>query len=94
MQLFSAYFTEQKAVDETQVLVEAVTLIDLDSHEAREVLDSGLYANDVKNIEAEWSRRGVQAVPAIIFDKQHLISGAQSTDVFKAQIEELAIAVA
>ena len=90
MQLFSAYFSEQKAVDDIQVLLESVTQVGLRSHEAREVLDSGLYANDVKNIEAEWMRRGVQAVPAVIFNEKYLISGAQSVDVFKARIEELA----
>ena len=93
MQLFSAYFSEQKAVDETQVLLESVAQVGLEIHEAREVLGSGLYANDIKNIETKWIRQGVQAVPAIIFNEQRLISGAQSTAVFKAQIEELALAV-
>ena len=93
LQLFSAYFSEQKAVDDTQVLLEAVAQVGLDSDEAREVLDSGSHANDVKTIEAEWMRRGVRGVPAIIFNEQHLISGAQSVTVFKAKIEELALAV-
>ena len=93
LQLFSAYFSQQKAVDDPQVLLEAVAQIGLDSDEAKEVLDSGSYANDVKTIEAEWMRRGVRGVPAIIFNEQHLISGAQSVTVFKAKIEELALAV-
>ncbi|MEM9449437.1 MAG: DsbA family oxidoreductase [Cyanobacteria bacterium P01_E01_bin.6] len=94
MRLFSAYFSEQKAVDDTQVLLESAAQVGLESHEAREVLDSGLYATDVKNIEAAWIRQGVQAVPATIFNEQHLISGAQTIDVFKSQIEELILAVA
>ncbi|MEM7770765.1 MAG: DsbA family oxidoreductase [Cyanobacteria bacterium P01_A01_bin.37] len=94
MRLFSAYFSEQKAVDDTQVLLESAAQVGLESHEAREVLDSGLYATDVKNIEAVWIRQGVQAVPATIFNEQHLISGAQTIDVFKSQIEELILAVA
>ena len=93
MQLFSAYFSEQKAVDKTQVLLESVAQVGLESDEAREVLDSGLYANDVKNIETEWIRRGVRAVPAIIFNEQNLISGAQSIAIFKAQIEKLTLAL-
>jgi len=93
MQLFSAYFSEQKAVDDTQILLEAVTQVGLERQEAREVLDSDLYATEVKNIEAEWISRGVQAVPATIFNQHHLISGAQSVGVFKAQIDELAFAV-
>ena len=87
MQLFSAYFSEQKAVDKTQVLVESAERVGLKSDEAREVLESSVYANDVKNIEAEWIRRGVRGVPAIIFNEQGLISGAQSIAVFKEQFE-------
>ncbi|MEM9004820.1 MAG: DsbA family oxidoreductase, partial [Cyanobacteria bacterium P01_F01_bin.86] len=68
MQLFSAYFSERQAVDETQVLLEAVTRVGLASQEAKVVLDSGLYVNDVRTIEAAWIRRGVQAVPAVIFN--------------------------
>ena len=92
VKLFATYFSEQKAVDETQVLLESITQVGLKSHEAREVLESGLYANDVKNIEKEWIRRGIRGVPAIIFNEQNLISGAQSGAVFKEQIEKLTLA--
>ncbi|ESA34111.1 thioredoxin [Leptolyngbya sp. Heron Island J] len=92
LKLFAAYFSEQQAVDDTEVLLAATTQIGLDSHKARAVLDSAQYAKDVKSIEAAWMSRGVQAVPAVIFNEQYLISGAQPTAVFKAQIEELAMA--
>lgn len=94
LQLFSAYFSEQKAVDKTQVLLESVTKVGLKSPEAREVLESYLYTNDVKNIETEWIRRGVRGVPAIILNEQSLISGAQSIAVIKEQIEKLTLASA
>ena len=94
MRLFSAYFGEQKAVDDTEVLLDAVAQVGLERREARDVLEDGLYASDVKNIEAEWIRRGVHGVPAIIFNEQRLISGAQPIEVFKAQIEELTLALA
>ena len=93
MRLFSAYFSEQKAVDDTQILLESVAQVGLKRDEAKDVLDSGRYANDVKNIESTWMKRGVQAVPAVIFNDKYLISGAQSIDVFKAHIEELTLAV-
>ncbi len=92
LQLFAAYFSEQKAIDQAPVLLEAAAHVGLDVDEAREVLESGLHANDVKDIETSWIRQGVQGVPALIFDEKYLISGAQPTDVFKAQIEKLAMA--
>ena len=91
--LFAAYFGEQKSVDDPEVLVAAAATVGLDSDAAREVLDSEQYAREVKTIEAAWMRRGVQAVPAVIFNDQHLISGAQPTAIFQAQIEALAMAV-
>ncbi|NEQ54873.1 MAG: DsbA family oxidoreductase, partial [Leptolyngbya sp. SIO3F4] len=93
LQLFSTYFSEQKAIDDTHTLLESVAQVSLDIHEAKEVLDSGLHAKDVKGIESDWIRQGVHGVPAIIFNKQRLISGAQSTAVFKAEIEKLALAI-
>jgi len=94
MQLFSAYFSEQKAIDDINVLLEAVNQVGLDISEAREVLETGSHANSVKSIEAQWMGRGIHAVPAFIFNEKSLISGAQSIDVFKAQIEELAMETA
>ena len=94
MRLFSDYFSEQKAIDEIQILLESITRVGLDGHEAKEVLETGRYANDVKSLETQWIGRGVRAVPTIIFNEQHWISGAQSSDVFKAQIEQLALTAA
>lgn len=91
--LFAAYFGEQKTIDDAEVLLAAAAQVGLNRGEAKGVLARDLYAEEVKAAEADWIKRGIQAVPAVIFNDQYLISGAQPTAVFKAQIEEAATAV-
>ena len=95
MQLFSSYFSEQKAIDRIKILLEAVTQVDLDINEAKLVLESESQAKSVKSIEAQWINRRIYAVPAFIFNEneEYRIIGAQNTDVFQAQIEELVMNV-
>ena len=90
MQLFAAYFSDRKAIDAIDTLVEAAGEVGLDTDEARNVLESGLYANAIDRLKNEWIRRGIHAVPTFIFNEQDLISGAQSQEIFKAQIEDSA----
>ncbi len=89
MQLFSAYFSEQKAVDKVDVLLEAVKQVGLDSDEARSVLESETYAATIRKSEAQWQEQGIHGVPAFILNKKYLISGAQGADVFKSYIDKL-----
>lgn len=85
-ELFAAYFTEQQAVDQTDVLLGAARRAGLDSGQAIEVLESGSYADAAKRNAAFWVGQGIHAVPAFVIDDRSLISGAQDIDSFKAQI--------
>ena len=85
-ELFAAYFTEQKAVDRTDVLLDAASRAGLDPGKAKYVLKSGSYADAAKRNAVFWASRGIHAVPAFILDDRSLISGAQEIDSLKAQI--------
>lgn len=89
MQLFSAYFNEQKAVDRIDTLLETVKQVGLDSKEALTVLESETYADAVRIAESQWQEQGIHGVPAFILNKKYLISGAQGADVFKIYIDKL-----
>lgn len=88
MELFSAYFSQQQAVDRAEVLVEAASCVGLDRDLARNILDDQRYADTVKQREAEWIARAIRAVPAFIFDRQYLVSGAQEVKVFVELINQ------
>ena len=48
--------------------------------EAMEVLSDQRYADDVRKARNHWIVRGVGGVPAMIFNEQHLVTGAQGIE--------------
>ena len=88
--LLAAYFTEGRSPASHEVLLDAVQSAGLDGDRAREVLDSGEYAGEVREREAFWREREIHAVPAIVVDDTHLISGVQPPDVFVRILRKLA----
>jgi predicted DsbA family dithiol-disulfide isomerase len=90
MALFSAYFTEGRDVADPTVLAEIAGSIGLDRDAATEVLEDGRYAADVRQAEHTWTSRGIQGVPAMVFDSEHLVTGAQGEDNYKMILQKLA----
>jgi predicted DsbA family dithiol-disulfide isomerase len=64
--LFEAYFTQGRNPSDREVLVEAAMAAGLDGEVAREVLNSGRYAEEVRRDEQLWQSRGIQGVPAVV----------------------------
>ncbi len=62
--LFKANFSDNADVSDHEVLVAAAVAAGLDAGEAREVLTTGGYADDVRQAEKLWIARGIRAVPA------------------------------
>ncbi|WP_372942960.1 DsbA family oxidoreductase [Shewanella sp.] len=87
--LFTSYFTEQENPDDIEVLVEAATGVGLDADEARAILTDKRYEKAVKEEEQLWINRGIQAVPAIVFNQQYLVSGAQEPATIAELIAKL-----
>ena len=44
------------------------------------MLNSGERADAVRQKKAFWTSRGIQGMPAMIFERQHLLSGAQGVE--------------
>ena len=88
--LFDACFTRRQNVAEPTVLVEAAERIGLDGAVAEAVLRDDRFGDEVRRGERYWQERGIQGVPAFVFDRRHLISGAQGIDVFGNALAELA----
>jgi predicted DsbA family dithiol-disulfide isomerase len=58
--------------------------------QAREVLASDAFANDVRDAERYYQERGIHSVPAVIIDDMHLISGGQPPEVFERALRQIA----
>jgi predicted DsbA family dithiol-disulfide isomerase len=91
--LFRANFTDGANVSDHRVLVEAAVAAGLDGDQAREVLASGRYAEEVRNAELEWTSRGIRSVPAIVINGKWLISGGQPAGTFEQALRSIAAEV-
>jgi predicted DsbA family dithiol-disulfide isomerase len=88
--LFEAYFTHGRNPSDPAVLAEAAGAAGLDAAEARAILASDRYAQEVRAEETLWQSRGINAVPAVVIDERYLISGGQPVEAFERALREIA----
>jgi predicted DsbA family dithiol-disulfide isomerase len=88
--LFDAYFTEGKNLGDRAVLADIAGGVGLDRARAVEILNSDLYADDVRARERFYTDQGIHAVPAVIINDRHLIEGGQPIEVFERAIRQIA----
>jgi predicted DsbA family dithiol-disulfide isomerase len=86
--LLQAYHADGKDPSNHDVLVEAAQSVGLDAIEARDVLQSGRYADEVRAEEQEYMALGIHSVPAIILNRRYLVSGGQPVEVFEQAIRK------
>jgi len=91
--LFEANFTRGQNPSDHEVLVAAAEQAGLDPAAAREVLESGAYAAEVREAEKLWQSRGISAVPAVIINDKYLISGGQPPEAFEKALRAIAAEV-
>jgi predicted DsbA family dithiol-disulfide isomerase len=90
--LLRAYFTEGRNVSDRATLVEIAAGVGLPADGARAMLAGDAYADEVRRDEQYFLQAGIQAVPAIILDRRHLISGGQPPEVFEQALRQVAAA--
>ena len=88
--LLRAYFTDGLNVADPEVLVAKAEEAGLDPKEARAILESDRYAQEVKMDEQAWLASGISSVPAIVVNRTYLISGGQPPEVFEQHLREMA----
>jgi len=88
--LFRAHFTDGRSLADPVVLADAAAAAGLDRARAVEVLADDLYAAEVREAEALWVSRGINAVPAVVVEGKWLISGGQPAAVFEEALRKMA----
>ncbi len=89
MALFKAYFTEGKDISDDQVLLDIADKVGLNRTNAQLVIDDTNWTDAVASTEQQWLDAGINAVPAIIINRKHLISGAQTVDVLTNALRQM-----
>jgi predicted DsbA family dithiol-disulfide isomerase len=88
--LFEAYFTHCEDPSSRELLVRVAGQVGLDTAEAQRVLETGEYADEVRENELFFQRAGIRSVPAVVINQRHLISGGQPVEVFERALREIA----
>ena len=88
--LLQAYFSHGQSPEDRAVLVQAAASVGLDSNGALAALSGDAYALDVRERERLFTQAGIQSVPAVIINQQHLISGGQPVAVFERALRQMA----
>jgi predicted DsbA family dithiol-disulfide isomerase len=88
--LFSAYFTDGRNPSDHTVLIDVARQVGLDAKRAAAILESDEFAAEVREREKFYTDRGIQAVPSVIINDQHLIQGGQPAELFERALRQLA----
>lgn len=88
--LLKAYHGRNENPGSQEVLLRAAGEVGLDVERAREVIESGRYADEVRAEERRWQELGIHSVPSVIVNDRHLIQGGQPPEVFEQALRQLA----
>jgi predicted DsbA family dithiol-disulfide isomerase len=87
-QLFKAYFTDGKNIDDLDTLAGLGKELGLDANEVKQTLKGNDYADDVKHDIAQAQYYGIQGVPFFVLDNKYAVSGAQAVSVFEETLQK------
>jgi predicted DsbA family dithiol-disulfide isomerase len=88
--LFTAHFTHRRDLSDLGVLADVAAEVGLARAEALAVLQDQRFASEVRAAENAWLNQGIRGVPAVIFNRRHLVSGAQGVENYTRILEQLA----
>ncbi len=90
MALFAAHFTEGRDVNDTGVLCDLAEQVGLDRDAAAQVLAEARHADSVRAKQQFWTDQGITGVPAMVFQQQYLVTGAQGVETYAQLLDRFA----
>ncbi|MFP6798508.1 MAG: DsbA family oxidoreductase [Pseudomonas sp.] len=89
---FVAHFTHRRNLSDNNVLADVAAEIGLNRDDALAVVADQRFANEVRATEQSWISQGISGVPVVIFNRRHLVTGAQGIENYTRILEQLAAA--
>lgn len=86
--LFIAHFTDGKNVGDTETLVAIAESLGIDANEAKGVLTSEKYNDEVEKDFSEARNHGISGVPFFILNGKYSVSGAQPVEFFISALRQ------
>jgi predicted DsbA family dithiol-disulfide isomerase len=87
-QLFKVYFEDGKNIDDLKTLLQCAEQVGIPQAEAKKVLDTHGFEEEIDQDVYESRLIGVQGVPFFVFDRKYGISGAQPDEVFDRTLQQ------
>lgn len=81
--LLRGFFTDCQNLSEHEILAHLAAEAGLEVDGARRVLASADYANEVRELEAFYRERGINAVPAMVLNGRQVVCGSQSVSYYE-----------
>ncbi|MEO7775142.1 MAG: DsbA family oxidoreductase [Steroidobacteraceae bacterium] len=91
--LLKANFTDDVNVSDPDELTRIAASAGLDATQARDVLDSSRYTQEIRDAERRWIECGITGVPGIVINGKWLISGGQPPEMFEQALRQIATEV-
>jgi predicted DsbA family dithiol-disulfide isomerase len=86
--LMRATFTEGEPIGDREILVRLGAEVGLDADEARAVLSSDRFADEVRADEQDAQRFGISGVPFFVVDRTYGVSGAQPAELLRQVLDK------
>jgi len=90
--LLAACHSSAQDMASHEVLLRAAQAAGLDPQRALSILGSDEFTAQVRQREAFYTDQGIHAVPAVIINDRHLISGGQPSSVYEQALRQIAAA--
>lgn len=87
---FKAHFTDGRDLSDVGVLADIASEAGFDRAEAAAILDDQRFAEATRAEEQFWVQQGISGVPAMVFDRKHLVTGAQGRENYESILGQLA----
>jgi len=87
--LMQAYQGEGRNHSDPHILLDVVEQCGLDKARAQAILDSDIYVREVRDLEQQWQRAGISAVPSMVINQKHLLQGAQPAALIEQALRDL-----
>ncbi len=87
--LFKAYFVDGRDIGDAAVLTEIAEEVGMDGAVVAKLLEGDADKEDIRARDAHARERGVTGVPTFIVANQHVLTGAQPTDLWNNVIADI-----
>lgn len=88
--LFDVYFTEGENPGDHEVLIRLAEKLGLNPDQAKDILSTNAYADEVRDRQRFYQNQGIHSVPSLIINDRYLIQGGQPPETFAQALRQIA----